>query len=133
MAENGPRASIPKSRRSAVAAACLARSGVLRQTLHLIVDNNATPKGPAVEPKLVRRERFHLHFVPTPSSWLRREGRWFGRIAQQQICRESFQSVRHRIEAVNELAENDNRDPGKFIWTKDADMILAGIQRCKAA
>src|SRR4029077_468657 len=38
--------------------------------LHLIVDNYATHKHPKVEAWLKRHKRFHLHFIPTSSSWL---------------------------------------------------------------
>ena len=39
--------------------------------IHLIMDNYATHKHPTVKLWLARRPRFHLHFTPTSSSWLR--------------------------------------------------------------
>ena len=38
--------------------------------VHLICDNYATHKTPAVKRWLERHPRFHLHFVPTSTSWL---------------------------------------------------------------
>jgi transposase len=38
--------------------------------LHLIVDNSATHKTPAVKRWLKSHPRFHLHFTPTSASWL---------------------------------------------------------------
>jgi transposase len=38
--------------------------------LHLIVDNYATHKTPAVKRWLKAHPRFHLHFTPTSASWL---------------------------------------------------------------
>ena len=38
--------------------------------LHLIVDNYATHKHPKVRAWLKRHSRFHIHFIPTGSSWL---------------------------------------------------------------
>ena len=38
--------------------------------LHLIVDNYATHKTPAVKRWLKRHSPFHLHFTPTSGSWL---------------------------------------------------------------
>jgi hypothetical protein len=38
--------------------------------LHLIVDNYATHKHPAVLAWLKKHPRFHMHFTPTSSSWL---------------------------------------------------------------
>src|SRR6266853_100848 len=38
--------------------------------LHLIIDNYATHKHPAVQHWLKAHGRFHMHFTPTSSSWL---------------------------------------------------------------
>ena len=38
--------------------------------LHLVVDNYATHKTPAVKRWLKAHARFHLHFTPTSASWL---------------------------------------------------------------
>ena len=47
--------------------------------LHLIVDNYATHKTPAVKRWLKRNPRFHLHFTPTSGSWLNMVERFFWR------------------------------------------------------
>jgi len=101
--------------------------------LHLIVDNYSTHKSPTVKRWLARHKRFHLHFVPTGSSWLNMVERWFGEITRKRIRRGTFQSVPQLIEAIIEYVENYNGNPVKFTWTKDADMILAKIDRCKQA
>jgi transposase len=44
--------------------------------LHLIVDNYSTHRHPKVKAWLKRHPRFHLHFVPTSSSWLNMVERW---------------------------------------------------------
>jgi transposase len=46
--------------------------------LHLIVDNYSTHKHPKVKQWIQRHRRFHLHFIPTSSSWLNLVERWFG-------------------------------------------------------
>jgi transposase len=38
------------------------------KTLHLIADNYATHKHPAVEQWLAKHPRFHMHFTPTSAS-----------------------------------------------------------------
>jgi len=38
--------------------------------LHLVLDNYATHKTPAIHQWLLKHPRFHLHFTPTSSSWL---------------------------------------------------------------
>ena len=101
--------------------------------LHLIVDNYSTHKSPQVKRWLAKHPRFHLHFVPTSSSWLNMVERWFGQITQKRIRRGTFKSVPQLITAITEYVDNYNGDPKPFVWTKDADMILAKINRCKEA
>ena len=38
--------------------------------VHLILDDYATHKTPAIHRWLLRHPRFHLHFTPTSASWL---------------------------------------------------------------
>ena len=101
--------------------------------LHLIVDNYSTHKRPVVKRWLARHKRFHLHFIPTSSSWLNMVERWFGQITQKRIRRGTFKSVPQLIDAITEYLTKWNGDPKPFVWTKDADMILAKIVRCKEA
>jgi hypothetical protein len=48
--------------------------------LHLIVDNYATHKHAKVKAWLAKHPRFHLHFVPTGSSWREPGGALFPRL-----------------------------------------------------
>ena len=82
---------------------------------------------------LKRHPRFHLHFTPTSSSWLNMVERWFGEITQKRIRRGTFKSVNDLLAAISEYLDEYNRAPKRFEWTKNADMILAKIERCKAA
>lgn len=101
--------------------------------LHLIVDNASTHKSPPVRRWLARHPRFHLHFTPTGSSWVNLVERWFREITQKRIRRGSFESLDALVAAINAYLAEYNRAPNRFVWTKDADMILAKINRCKAA
>jgi transposase len=101
--------------------------------LHLIVDNSSTHKSPMVRRWLKRHPRFHLHFTPTSSSWLNLVERWFREISQKRIRRGSFTSVAELIGAIEEYLQAHNQAPKRFVWTKDADMILDKINRCKEA
>src|SRR6266545_4091269 len=101
--------------------------------LHLVVDNYSTHKSPPVKRWLKRHPRFHLHFIPTGSSWLNMVERWFRDITQRRIRRGTFQSVKDLITAIHGYLEHYNQVPTRFVWTKDADMILAKIHRCKQA
>ena len=101
--------------------------------LHLIVDNSSTHKSPPVKRWLKRHPRFHLHFTPTSSSWLNMVERWFGEISQKRIRRGTFRNVKELILAIQEYLRVYNDAPKRFQWTKDADMILEKIRRCKEA
>lgn len=101
--------------------------------LHLIVDNSNTHKSPPVIRWLRRHPRFHLHFIPTSSSWLNMVERWFGELTRKRIRRGTFGSVKELIAAITEYLQTSNDAPTRFVWTKDADMILDKIRRCKEA
>src|SRR5438445_175191 len=101
--------------------------------LHLILDNSSTHKSPPVQRWLRRHPRFHFHFTPTSSSWLNLVERWFRDLSQKQIRRGSFDSVDALLAAIEQYVATYNANPTRFTWTKDADMILAKIDRCKAA
>jgi transposase len=101
--------------------------------LHLIVDNYSTHKSPPVKRWLKRHRRFHLHFIPTSSSWLNLVERWFGEITRKRIRRGTFTSVGELVQAINAYLQEHNRNPQKFVWTKGAETILAKVNRCKEA
>jgi transposase len=100
--------------------------------LHLIVDNYATHKHPNVEKWLKRHRRFHLHFIPTSSSWLNMVERWFRDITDKRIRRGAFKSVEQLIAAIQVYIENHNSDPKPFVWTAKAQDILEKVSRARA-
>jgi len=61
--------------------------------LHLVLDNYATHKTPAVKNWLLRHPRFHLHFTPTSSSWLNLVERWFAELTTRKLRRSAHRSV----------------------------------------
>ena len=101
--------------------------------LHLIVDNYATHKTPAVQRWLKRHLRFHLHFTPTSASWLNMVERFFAEITRKRIRRGAFKSVADLKSAIMEYLDNDNADPKPFIWTKSAGQILEKVAHAKQA
>src|SRR3977135_213553 len=101
--------------------------------LHLIVDNYATHKTPAVKRWLKAHPRFHLHFTPTSASWLNMVERFFAEITRKRIRRGAFKSVAELKSAIMEYLENHNADPKPFIWTKSAGQILEKVARAKQA
>jgi hypothetical protein len=53
------------------------RSTPKKKEIHLIADNYATHKHPAVKTWLAKHPRFHMHFTPTSASWLNMVERFF--------------------------------------------------------
>jgi transposase len=104
-----------------------------RQSLHLILDNLSAHKSPPVQRWLARHPRVHFHFVPTSSSWLNLVERWFLEITRVRIRRGTFTSVPALERAICEYLTHYNQTPKPFAWTKDADTIIAKIDRCNEA
>lgn len=94
-------------------------------TVHLIVDNYATHKTPAVMRWFARNPRFNLHFTPTYASWMNLVERLFADITTRAIRRGSFMSVRALEKTIYDYLEA--RDDKPFVWRKTADEILAKV------
>jgi transposase len=98
--------------------------------IHVILDNLSTHKSPPVQRWLRRHRRVHVHFIPTSSSWLNLVERWFGEITRDRIRRGTFESVPALVAAIDDYLTHYNQAPRRFVWTKDADMILDKISKC---
>lgn len=87
-------------------------------TLHLIADNCATHKHPAVQEWLAKHPRFSLHCMPTSGSWLNWVERFFRDLSRERLRTSVFTSVPELQVAINAYAACDNTPPKPFIWTK---------------
>jgi len=101
--------------------------------LHLIVDNYGTHKHPRVKSWLRRHPRFHLHFIPTSSSWLNLVERWFRELTDKRIRRGSFGNVPELIAAIKDYLDSHNQNPRVFVWTASVEHILTKVAKCKEA
>ena len=99
--------------------------------LHLIVDNYATHKHPDVQKWLMRHPRFHMHFIPTSSSWLNLVERWFRQITDRRIRRGVFKSVQQLIAVIEDYIAKHNEDPTPLVWTAKAEDIIAKVRRAR--
>jgi transposase len=99
--------------------------------LHLIVDNYGTHKHPRVQRWLKRHPRFHLHFIPTSSSWLNMVERWFSEISRKKIRRGSFKNVKELIMIIKQYIESHNQNPKVFVWTASVESIMRKISNVK--
>jgi transposase len=101
--------------------------------IHLIVDNYGTHNHPNVVAWLEKHPRFHLHFLPTSSSWLNMVERWFRELTDKAIRRGIFKSVPDLIAAIEAYLAAHNDDPKPFVWTATADEILEKVRRGRVA
>ena len=99
----------------------------------MILDNYGTHKHPNVTAWLTKHPRFHLHFIPTSSSWLNLVERWFRNLTDQAIRRGVFNSVPNLITEIEAYLVANNDDPKPFVWTATADEILAKVRRGRVA
>jgi transposase len=95
-----------------------------RVKLHIVCDNYATHKHPAVKAWLARNPRVTMHFTPTSGSWLNLVEVFFGIITRQAIRRGTFRSVKDLIAAIEAFIDGWNDRCHPFVWTKTADNVL---------
>ena len=96
---------------------------------HLVCDNHATHKHPKVRAWLARHRRFHMHFTPTPASWLTMAERFFRDITTERLRRGVFRGIPELTTAIEEHIAVHNKKPKPFIWTaKAGDIPQKGIR-----
>lgn len=97
--------------------------------VHLVMDNYATHKTPAIRNWFALHPRWHIHFTPTGASWLNQVERFFALLTEKQLRRGVHRSTGELEEAILAYIDTVNADPRPFRWTKTADDILATIKR----
>lgn len=97
--------------------------------IHIIMDNYATHKTPAIRAWLARRPHWHVHFTPTSASWLNMVERFFAEITDKKIKRGAHRSVWELKAAIMDYIGKRNVDPKPFKWVRTADQILAAVKR----
>ena len=100
-----------------------------RVKLHVVCDNYATHKHPAVQAWLAKNPRVTMHFTPTSGSWLNLVEIFFGIITRQAIRRGTHRSVSELIEAIERFIDGWNERCEPFVWTKTADEITTKAVR----
>jgi transposase len=95
-----------------------------RMELHIVADNYATHKHPAVQAWLAKNPRITMHFTPTSGSWLNMVEIFFGIITRQAIRRGTFTSVKDLTSVIRRFIDGWNDRCQPFAWTKAADEII---------
>jgi transposase len=92
--------------------------------VHLILDNYATHKTPAIKKWLAAHPRFHLHFTPTGASWANLVERFFAELTARKLRRGAHRSVKELNADIEQWIDNWNEDPKPYVWVKTAEEIL---------
>ena len=95
--------------------------------VHLLLDNYATHKTPAIKRWLAGHPRFHLHFTPTGASWLNLVERWFAELTTKKLRRGAHRSVKALNADIRDWLTGWNDHPRPFVWTKTAEQILESL------
>ena len=99
--------------------------------IHIIVDNYAAHKHPAVRRWMQKHPRFHAHYTPTSASWLNMVERFFRDLTQNRLRRGVFHDVEELIMAIGDYIDRHNENPKPFIWTAKASDILEKVKRAR--
>jgi len=110
----------------------MVRSVPKELAIHVILDNYATHKHPAVKQWLARNRRVHFHFTPTSASWLNLVERFFGELTERQIRRLAVTSVKELIAAITHYIDQRNKNPTPFVWTATVRQILKKVAKANA-
>jgi transposase len=103
--------------------------------IHVVLDNLSAHKAPEITGWLAhpRRKRWHLHFIPTSSSWVNLVERWFKELTDKRLRRGVFTSVADLTAAIEQWVAHWNDNPKPFVWHAPAAEIIEKVQRGRAA
>lgn len=88
-----------------------------RRAIHLICDNLAAHRTPAVRDWLAAHPRVTLHYTPTYSSWLNQVELWFPKIERDCIARGIFTSTGDLRRKLMQYIRAHNKTCRPFRWS----------------
>ena len=103
--------------------------------VHVILDNLSAHKSEPVRKWLEHphRERWHLHFTPTSTSWANLVESWFSILTRKALKERAFTSVAQLDDAIEHWTAHPNHNPKPLRWTKTAQPTLTKIKRAQTA
>jgi transposase len=99
------------------------------KVVHVILDNYAPHKHPAVRAWLARHPRWVFHFTPTSASWLNAVEGFFAMLTKRRLKRGVFRSVVDLQATINRFLDDHNAQAKPFQWVADPDEIIAAVRR----
>lgn len=103
------------------------------EDFYLIACSYSRHKHPKVGRWLKKRPRFHVHYAPTSSSWLNMVERFSLYLTVNRLRRGIFRSGLEIIDALDGYVDQHNANPQPFLWTANANELLAKVIRAKSA
>jgi transposase len=97
--------------------------------VHLVCDNYATHKSPAIRRWLEQHPWFRMHYTPTYSSWINKVERWFVYLTDDLLRRSDHRSVQALEKDIRNWVTALNESSKPFIWTKTAEQMLQSLSR----
>ncbi len=98
-------------------------------SIHVVLDNYATHKHPAVKQWLALHKRVQFHFTPTSASWLNLVERFFSELTERRLRRRAVNSVDELIDAINRYIDQRNENPTPFVWTATVQQIMKKVNK----
>ena len=98
-------------------------------SIHVVLDNYATHKHPAVKRWLERHPRVQFHFTPTSASWLNLVERFFSELTERKLRRLAVTSVDELVDAITRYIDRRNENPTPFIWTATVRQIMKKVNK----
>jgi hypothetical protein len=87
---------------------------------------------PRVAAWLKKHPRFTVHYTPTSASWLNLVERFFRDLTVRRVRAGVFRSVAELEAAITDYIRAHNQSPKPFIWTANAQDILAKVARAQS-
>ncbi len=100
-------------------------------SVEVVLDNLSAHKTKEVERWLRRHRSFHVHLVPTGSSWVNIVEGWFAQLEEKAIYRGSFPSVPALKVAIKGFVTASDGHAEPWVWTKDVNAILRKVARIR--
>jgi transposase len=97
--------------------------------IHVVMDNASSHKTVLIRDWFAKRPRWHVHYTPTSASWINQVERFFALLTDDAIRRSAHRSTAELEAAISAYIDAHNAEPKPFSWTKNADDILAAVQR----
>ncbi len=98
-------------------------------SIHVVLDNYATHKHPAVKQWLARHKRVQFHFTPTSASWLNLVERFFSELTERRLRRLAVNSVDELVDAITRYINRRNENPTPFAWTATVRQIMKKVNK----